>query len=152
MLNAGVMGNCNELHDVLQCLATHVVQRRAKSCNEGSSTSECLAAFDVKHGEATILPSTCRRPSLLQHVSTCFDMFRHVSSLFRSSVPALKRARPVISNRAFYHSAIHLSRVRRAVAEPVCTTQPPGFGSGSSSHCEEGNPGDVRNSKTSKAK
>ena len=49
---------------------------------EGSSTSECLAAFDVKHGEATIRPSSCRTPTsfcaLFRHVSTvssCFNMF-----------------------------------------------------------------------------
>ena len=136
--------------------------RRATSCNVvqrrllhvrvlGGLRCQTWRSDDTsKHLQEAFIASTCF--NMFQHVSTCFDMFQHVSSLFRSSVPALKRARPVISNRAFFHSAIHLSRVRRAVAEPVCTTQPPGFGSGSSSHCEEGNPGDVRNSKTSKAK
>ncbi|CAL1166912.1 unnamed protein product [Cladocopium goreaui] len=36
----------------------------------GSSTSECLAAFDVKHGEATIRPSSCRAKVAAETVCT----------------------------------------------------------------------------------
>ena len=63
---------------VLQC-NVHMTQL------EGSSTSECLAAFDVKHGEATIRPSSCRTPtpSVL-----CFDMFRLFPVVSTCSVPA----------------------------------------------------------------
>lgn len=66
-------GHC--MFHVLQC-NVHMTQL------EGSSTSECLAAFDVKHGEATIRPSSCRTPTprsaLFRHVSTvssCFNSF-----------------------------------------------------------------------------